>query len=179
MTYGLIDRRSHKSYTSMRAVFDGICNAQNRYNWLITDCVCYPKSKEIEKQFDQEYCWLSGEELSAIIEKEDFQWIWAVLCGFPKDIPLEKYWNIHCCRRRSIMGITVIPYLFSIRWRRLKSFQATVHGCLWSAKRKRLLISIKRSSRKQRIYLYSTKRKHRFTAFACALQKETAFVHRT
>ena len=90
MTYGLIDRRSHKYYTYMRAVFDGVCNAQNRYNWLITDCVCYPKSKEIEKQFDQEYCWLSGEELTAIIEKEDFQWIWAMLCGFEKGIPLEK-----------------------------------------------------------------------------------------
>lgn len=90
MTYALIDRRSHANYTYLRAVFDGISNAQNWYNWLITDCVCYPKSKEIEKQFDQEYCWLSGEELTAILEKEDFQWIWAVLCGFTKDIPLEK-----------------------------------------------------------------------------------------
>lgn len=90
MTYGLIDRRSHNYYTYLRTVFDGIGNAQNRYNWLITDCVCYPKSKEIEKYFDQEYCWLSGEALTAILEKEDFQWIWAVLCGFPKDIPLKK-----------------------------------------------------------------------------------------
>ena len=90
MTYGLIDRRSYKYYTYLRAVFDGIGSAQNRYNWLITDCVCYPENKDIEKKFDQEYCWLSGEELTAIIEKEDFQWIWAVLCGFPKDIPLEK-----------------------------------------------------------------------------------------
>ena len=57
---------------------------------IVVHTSAYPKSKEIEKQFDQEYCWLSGEELSAIIEKEDFQWIWAVLCGFPKDIPLEK-----------------------------------------------------------------------------------------
>ena len=90
MTYALIDRRSHKYYTYMRAVFDGIGNAQTRYNWLITDCVCYPENEKIEKLLEQEYCWLSGEELTDITQKEDFQWIWAVLCGFEKDIPLEK-----------------------------------------------------------------------------------------
>ena len=28
--------------------------------------------------------------MTDIIKEEDFQWIWAVLCGFEKDIPLEK-----------------------------------------------------------------------------------------
>ncbi len=90
MIYGLIDRKSHKSYTYMSTVFQAIENAQRQYNWLITDSVCYPKNKEIERMLDQEYCWLSGDELSEIIENEDFQWIWGCLCGFEKSIPLEE-----------------------------------------------------------------------------------------
>lgn len=89
MTYGIIDRKNHKHYTYMSKVFQAIDNAQLQYNWLITDCVCYPKNKEIEKLLNQEYCWLSGDELSAVIEQEDFQWIWGCLCGFSKDIDID------------------------------------------------------------------------------------------
>ncbi len=89
MTYGIIDRKNHEYYTYMSKVFQAIDNAQKQYNWLITDCECYPKSKGIRQMLDQEYCWLSGEKLSAIVEQEDFQWIWGVMCGFEKDIPLE------------------------------------------------------------------------------------------
>lgn len=74
----------------MSKVFQAIDNAQKRYNWLITDCVCYPKDQAIGHLLDQQYCWLSGDELSSIVEKEDFQWIWGCLCGFEKDIPLEQ-----------------------------------------------------------------------------------------
>ena len=90
MIYGLIDRKNQKVYTYMRVVFKAIGNAQENYNWLITDCECYPKSTEIAQMFDQEYCWLSGKELSHIAAQEDFQWIWGILCGFEKDIPLEE-----------------------------------------------------------------------------------------
>ena len=90
MTYGLIDRKSHKFYTHMRTVFQAIENVQKQYNWLITDWECYPKNKEIEQLFEQEYCWLSGEELTDIVVKEDFQWIWGCLCGFQKNISLEE-----------------------------------------------------------------------------------------
>jgi hypothetical protein len=90
MIYGLIDRNNHKYYTYMSKVFQAIDNIQTQYNWLIANYVCYPKDKEIESIFDQEYCWLSGDELTAIIQKEDFQWIWGCLCGFEKNIPLEN-----------------------------------------------------------------------------------------
>lgn len=89
MTYGIIDRKNHKYYTYMSKVFQAMDHAQLQYNWLITDCVCYPKNKEIEKLFDQEYFWLTGDELSGIIEQEDFQWIWGCLCGFQKEITIE------------------------------------------------------------------------------------------
>ena len=90
MTYGIVDRKNRKYYTYMSEVFQAMDNAQLQYNWLITDCVCYPKNKENEKLFAQEYCWLSGDELSTIIEQEDFQWIWGCLCGFSKDITMEE-----------------------------------------------------------------------------------------
>lgn len=90
MMYGIIDRKNQKYYTYMSKVFQAIDNVQKQYNWLITDCVCYPKEQAIEHLFDQEYCWLSGDELSSVVEKEDFQWIWGCLCGFEKNIPLEK-----------------------------------------------------------------------------------------
>ena len=89
MTLGLIDRKNHKFYTYLSHVFQGMQNAQKQYNWLITGCECYPEDDAFQRLFDQEYCWLSGEELSDIIAKEDFQWIWGCLCGFSKDISIE------------------------------------------------------------------------------------------
>ena len=89
MIFGVIDRKNHRFYTCLSKVFQGINDSQKQYNWLITDCECYPKNKEIEQMFNRKYCWLSGDELSAIVETEDFQWIWGCLCGFPKDIELE------------------------------------------------------------------------------------------
>ena len=90
MIYGIIDRNIHNFYTYMSVVFNAIDNAQKDYNWMITNCLCYPKNKDIERMLNQEYCLLSGEELTDIIAKEDFQWVWAVLCGFTKDISLEE-----------------------------------------------------------------------------------------
>ena len=90
MTYGIIDRKNHKYYTYMSKVFQAMDNAQLQYNWLITGCICYPQNNDIEKLLDQEYCWVTGDELSAIIEQEDFQWIWGCLCGFSKDITMEE-----------------------------------------------------------------------------------------
>ena len=90
MTYGIIDKKNHKYYTYMSKVFQAMDNAQLQYNWLITGCICYPQNNYIEKLLDQEYCWLTGDELSAIIEQEDFQWIWGCLCGFSKDITVDE-----------------------------------------------------------------------------------------
>ena len=90
MIYGLIDRNCHEFYTDMRSIFDAIENAQKQYNWLITDCVCYPKDKEIAQMLAKKYCWLSGDALSEIVRQDNFQWVWGCLCGFEKDIPLDE-----------------------------------------------------------------------------------------
>lgn len=90
MVYGAILEKGEPYYTNLRKVFDAIENVQPQYNWLITDCVCYPQSPDTGALLSQKYCWLSGYELTSIVDQEDFQWIWAVLSGFRQDIPPEE-----------------------------------------------------------------------------------------
>lgn len=82
---GAILERGEKYYTDLSKVFLAINNAQKRYNWLITDCVCYPQTKRIEEPLSKEYCWLTGEQLTEIVKAENFQWIWAVLSGVDRE----------------------------------------------------------------------------------------------
>ena len=91
MVYGAISRNDEKYYTYLKKVFEAIDNRQNDYNWLITNCECYPHNREIDDLFhNSEYCWISGEELTKIISKDDFQWIWGMLSGFEKSIELSE-----------------------------------------------------------------------------------------
>lgn len=87
---GAILNKGEKYYTYMGKVFAAIKGEQLKYNWLITDCVCYPKDSNYAELLSKEYAWLTGEELTHMIEIEDFQWIWAVLSGFPKGVSLEE-----------------------------------------------------------------------------------------
>lgn len=89
-SYGLIDQNDQKYYTYLSKVFKGLGDVQKQYNWLITDCEAYPQDMEAEAMLNEEYRWISGEDFSEMIEKEDFQWVWAVLAGFEKNIALEK-----------------------------------------------------------------------------------------
>jgi hypothetical protein len=77
-------------YTHMGKIFKAIENGQLKYNWLITDFECYPLDKSINEIFTPEYVWLTGEQLTEIIRKEDFQFIWGVFSGFPSEVTLEE-----------------------------------------------------------------------------------------
>lgn len=88
--YGAIIDKGEQYYTDLYKVFNAINNVQKNYNWLITDCVCYPSTKEFAEILSNEYCWLSGNELTRIVEKENFQWISAVLSGVDKSITLDE-----------------------------------------------------------------------------------------
>jgi hypothetical protein len=124
MVNGIILEKGNLSYTHLSYVFDAIKNAQLNYNWLITDCVCYPRTKRFEELFSQEYCWLSGEELTKIIDEEDFQFIWADLCGFDKTIVLEKvlsyplplsdeyegFWKNPVSRQHPLATMEIVPW---------------------------------------------------------------------
>lgn len=87
---GAILEKGEKYYTYMRAIFTAIKDTQNKYNWLITDFEGIAETPIYDLFGDNSYIWISGEELTAIIEKDDFQWIWAVLSGFSKNIMLEE-----------------------------------------------------------------------------------------
>jgi len=77
-------------FTYMGPIFQGIKNEQIKYNWLITNCECYPGNKKINDMFSKKYCWLSGEQLTEIIYEEEFQFIWGVFSGFSKDVNLDE-----------------------------------------------------------------------------------------
>ena len=90
MVYGAINKKGETYYTYLPKLFDAIGHAQLNYNWLVTACACnVPNRIETECQ-RQGYCWISGEELTAIVQQQDIQWIWAVFSGFEKDIPLAE-----------------------------------------------------------------------------------------
>lgn len=84
--------KDEKHYTYMREIFNAIENEQLNYNWLITDFECYPQNKDVAELFSEEkdYVWISGKNLTDIINEEDFQFIWAVFSGFPLDITLDE-----------------------------------------------------------------------------------------
>ncbi len=89
MVHGAILNKGEQYYTDLGRVFAGISDEQLELNWLVTDCVCYPEDKKLHDMFLEEYTWLTGEELTEIVRKQPFQWIWAVLSGFEKDVKLE------------------------------------------------------------------------------------------
>jgi len=124
MVYGAIIKQGEKYYTDLGKVFRAIGNEQINYNWLITDCVCYPQNAEIDNLLVKEYCWLTGEKLTEIVEQESFQWIWAVLSGFAKDIPLsevlkyplpyadgyEGFWKNPISMQNPLASIEIVPW---------------------------------------------------------------------
>lgn len=90
MVYGAINEKGERYYTQMGRVFDAINNKQMEYNWLITDIADGAPSKIWERYNDDNYCWITGKELSEIVREQDVQWVWAVLSGFEKNISLEE-----------------------------------------------------------------------------------------
>ena len=90
MIYGAIDEKSNKCYTYLKAIFTAINDKQLDYNWLITNADIIAHSEELNAFNTSEYCFLSGEKLTELVSQDDSQWIWGVLSGFDKSIPLEE-----------------------------------------------------------------------------------------
>ena len=164
MVYGAIDEKGKKYYTYLGEVFAAIHQEQEKYNWLITDSEIYPDLEEAQKLSTRDlyfgdaddkrrilsgkYCFLSGEELTEIIREEDFQWIWAVLSGFDKSIPLEEilkyplpyadgyegFWKTPLSMQHPLAEIEIVPFdssmtlLFSTRKDIVDSFLDAIPG---------------------------------------------------
>ncbi|MFV0341822.1 MAG: hypothetical protein ACK5JH_02870 [Anaerocolumna sp.] len=90
MVRSAILEKGEHHYTNMAKVFNAIENEQLKYNWLITNCECYPEDKRINEMFSKEYIWISGEQLTEIINKDNFQFIWGVFSGFTPEVTLEE-----------------------------------------------------------------------------------------
>lgn len=83
---GVVIRKGEEYYTYLKKIFTGINNVQTNYNWLITSYECYPQNIKYAEKLSGRYCWLTGNELTEMIENEDFQWIWGTFSGFAKNI---------------------------------------------------------------------------------------------
>ena len=124
MVYGAINEKGERFYTYLPKLFDAIENAQMEYNWLITDCDCNRPNKVYDECLEQDYCWISGEELTKIVQETPIQWIWAVLSGFKKDIPLDEvlaypypdadgypgFWHNPISMQHPLATIEIVPW---------------------------------------------------------------------
>ncbi|WP_243118591.1 hypothetical protein QTL86_06600 [Cellulosilyticum sp. ST5] len=92
MIKGAILEKGEVAYTYLKKIFKSLDNFQRSYNWLITGYESFPFSDgHLERIFQSgNYAWISGEELTGIINKNDFQWNWAVLSGFDKCYTLQE-----------------------------------------------------------------------------------------
>ncbi|MBD5463352.1 MAG: DUF2691 family protein [Lachnospiraceae bacterium] len=87
---GVVIEKGEKYVTFLNGLFASINGIQKKYNWLITGHECYPQNEKYVEILSEEYCWLTGDELTEMFENEDFQWIWGVFSAFPKEISKEK-----------------------------------------------------------------------------------------
>lgn len=87
---GLIIRMREVGCASLKELFNAMDNSQNEYNWLITSYECYPQNIQNIEKLSGDWCWITGNELTHMVELEDFQWVWGVLTAFPKEIVMEE-----------------------------------------------------------------------------------------
>lgn len=90
-----ISEKEEKYYTHMLKVLNAIGGRNLEYNWLITDIEAYPQDDgELDKLISEnDYLFLSTNELVTMLEKEDFQWIWGVFSAIPKKYIKEEVLN--------------------------------------------------------------------------------------
>jgi len=140
MIYGVVDKDSCPYYTYLKAVFNAIDNKQAEYNWLITDSEIAAHSDKLNALNTSviwncengnpvavpapDYYFLSGEELTKIVAEDDSQWIWGVLSGFEKTIPLEEilkyplpkangydgFWKNPPSLQHALASIEIVPW---------------------------------------------------------------------
>ncbi len=147
MIYGAISEKDEQYYTYMDRVFDSINNVQKEYNWLITDCDCHSMSGKPERMFCKEYCWISGEELTEIVNSEKFQWVWGVLSAFDKTVELDEvlkyelpyadgyggFWKNPITMQHPLSKIEIVPWdssltlIFSKDEKVINDFRAYYH----------------------------------------------------
>jgi len=87
-----ISEKEEKYYTHMLKVLNSIGGRNLDYNWLIADIEAYPQDDgELDKLIrENDYLFLSNDELISMLEKNDFQWIWGVFSAMPNKYTKEE-----------------------------------------------------------------------------------------
>ena len=82
----VISRGDFKFYTMLKQIIFDLDLANKEYWWLISDFEAHPQKIALE-DFIRENCYIliKTSELLKMLEKEDFQWIWAVFSVIPID----------------------------------------------------------------------------------------------
>ena len=107
--YGAVCRKGEAWYTDMQRVFQALGGRQREFNWLLTDCICYPQNPQTAALLQSDWCWLSGEELTELVEGENFQWIWAVLSGFDKSASFSDVLKYELPQAEDYNGFWSLP----------------------------------------------------------------------
>ena len=127
MVYGAIYEPSSAAFLRLKNVFCAVDNIQLSYNWLITDCSCYPRDPKVDEMLSTEYCWLSGEELTNLVEEDDFEWMWAVLSAFDKSVSLGEVLKYDLPYADGYRGFWEKPFTFQHPLAKMEIVQW--HGC--------------------------------------------------
>ena len=123
MVYGAIDVGNAPWYTNLTEVFQNIGHELESYNWLITDSEVNSRNGVCEHLNTHNYVFLSNEELTALLLKDQAQWMFGVLSGFCKDIPLQKileyplprsdhadFWSVPLSLQHPFAEIEIVPW---------------------------------------------------------------------
>ena len=76
--------RDGQYHTSLKRVFDALEGRQIGFDFLLLGVEAYPLEHEEFEAVNQPPRWISGAELTRMVETEDFQWVWGALLAYPE-----------------------------------------------------------------------------------------------
>lgn len=109
MVYGVIISKDEKFYTHLKKLFNALNNIQNNYKWLLSNYECYPSDSAIQELLKNDYCILRGEEFTALVNKEDFQWIWGTFLAFDPSVSDEEILKFQLPENDMYEGFWQVP----------------------------------------------------------------------
>ena len=75
--------RDGQYHTSLKRVFAALEGRQIGFDFLLLGVEAYPLEHEEFEAVNQTPRWISGAELTRMVETEDFQWVWGALLAYP------------------------------------------------------------------------------------------------
>ena len=90
--------RDGRFHTSLKRVFDALEGRQRHWDFLLLGVEACPREHREFELVNQVPRWISGAELTAMAETEDFQWVWGALLAYPPD----------CCRSSCLKQVRAL-----------------------------------------------------------------------